>query len=395
MATPVIVSATRTAVGTFGGGLAQLPATRLGALVVREAIKRAKLEPEQVEEVILGHVLPAGLGLNPGRVAAMEAELPREVPSYTVNKACGSGLKAVALAAQAVLLGEAEIVAAGGMESMSGTPYLLQKARFGYRMGHGQMLDHMIADGLTCPITLVHMGMTAENIAAKYDISREEQDQFAAESQRRAGSAIEEGKFKAEILPVEVPSGKKGETTLVDTDEHPRPKTTAEQLARLRPAFKQDGGTVTAGNASGINDGAAAVVVMSEARAKDLGLQPLATIRASAAAGVDPSLMGMGPWPASEKALAKAGVRKDDVDLWELNEAFAAQSLGVLRELQIPAGRVNVRGGAIALGHPIGASGCRVLVTLLHLMQDQDARLGVASLCIGGGQGIAMVLKRS
>jgi acetyl-CoA C-acetyltransferase len=395
MATPVIVSATRTAVGTFGGGLAQLPATRLGALVVREAIKRAKLEPEQVEEVILGHVLPAGLGLNPGRVAAMEAELPREVPSYTVNKACGSGLKAVALAAQAVLLGEAEIVAAGGMESMSGTPYLLQKARFGYRMGHGQMLDHMIADGLTCPITLVHMGMTAENIAAKYDISREEQDQFAAESQRRAGSAIEEGKFKAEILPVEVPSGKKGETTLVDTDEHPRPKTTAEQLARLRPAFKQDGGTVTAGNASGINDGAAAVVVMSEARAKDLGLQPLATIRASAAAGVDPSLMGMGPWPASEKALAKAGVRKDDVDLWELNEAFAAQSLGVLRELQIPAGRVNVRGGAIALGHPIGASGCRVLVTLLHLMQDQDTRLGVASLCIGGGQGIAMVLERS
>jgi acetyl-CoA C-acetyltransferase len=395
MATPVIVSATRTAVGTFGGGLAPLPATKLGALVIREAIKRAKLEPDRIEEVILGHVLPAGLGLNPGRVAAMDAGLPEEVPSYTVNKACGSGLKAVALAAQAILLGEMEIVVAGGMESMSGAPYLLQKARFGYRMGHGQMLDHMIADGLTCPITLVHMGITAENIAEKYGISRAEQDEFAAESQQRAGAAIRDGKFKAEILPVDVPSGKKGETTVFDTDEHPRPKTTAEQLAKLRPAFKKDGGTVTAGNASGINDGAAAVVVMSDARAKDLGLKPLATIRASAAAGVDPSLMGMGPWPASEKALARAGVRKDEVELWELNEAFAAQSLGVLREVQIPGDRVNVRGGAIALGHPIGASGCRVLVTLLYAMQEHDAHLGVASLCIGGGQGIAMVLERS
>jgi acetyl-CoA C-acetyltransferase len=395
MATPVIVSATRTAVGTLGGGLAQVPATKLGALVIREAITRAKLEPEQTEEVILGHVLPAGLGLNPGRVAAMDAGLPKEIPSYTVNKACGSGLKAVALAAQAILLGEAEIVVAGGMESMSGAPYMLQKARFGYRMGHGQMLDHMIADGLTCPITLVHMGITAENIAAKYEVSRAEQDEFSAESQQRAGAAIRDGKFKAEILPVEVPSGKKGETTLFDTDEHPRPKTTAEQLARLRPAFKPDGGTVTAGNASGINDGAAAVVVMSEARAKDLGLKPLATIRASAAAGVDPSLMGMGPWPASEKALARAGVRMDDIDLWELNEAFAAQSLGVLRELRIPGDRVNVHGGAIALGHPIGASGCRVLVTLLYAMQDRDAHRGVASLCIGGGQGIAMVVERS
>jgi acetyl-CoA C-acetyltransferase len=393
MATPVIVSATRTAIGTLAGALAQTPATKLGGLVVREAIRRAKLEPGQVEEVILGHVLPAGLGLNPGRVAALDAGVPKEVPSYTVNKACGSGLKAVVLAAQAIQLGEADVVVAGGMESMSGAPYLLKKARFGIRMGHDEILDSMIADGLTCPITFVHMGVTAENIASKYGISREEQDEFAAESQQKVAAAQQAGKFKSEIVPVEIPA-KKGEAIKFDTDEHPRADTTAQRLGALKPAFKKEAGTVTAGNASGINDGAAAVVVMSEQKAKELRLTPLARIRAYAAAGVDPSIMGMGPWPASEKALERAGLRREEIDLWELNEAFAAQSLGVLRELRIPKNRVNVNGGAIALGHPIGASGARVLVTLLHAMQDRDARLGAASLCIGGGQGITMIVER-
>jgi len=395
MTKAVIVSAARTAIGTLSGSLAQQPATKLGAVAVREAVKRAKLEPAQVDEVILGHVLPAGLGLNPGRVAALEAGVPKEIPSYTVNKACGSGLKAVALAAQAVTLGDADIVVAGGMESMSGAPYLLKKARFGIRLGHDQLLDSMIADGLTCPITLVHMGITAENIAAKYGIPREEQDEFAAESQQRAQAAIEGGKFKAEIVPVEVAGAKKGEVFRFEVDEHPRAGTTVQKLAPLRAAFKPDGGTVTAGNASGINDGGAAVVVMSERKAKELGLSPLASIRSYASAGVDPSIMGMGPWPASEKALARAGLRREEIDLWELNEAFAAQSLGVLRELHLPKNRVNVNGGAIALGHPIGASGARILVTLLHAMADRDARLGVASLCIGGGQGISMVVERA
>ena len=394
MPKPVIVSATRTAIGTLGGAIAAVPATTLGAIAVREAIARAKVQPDTVDEVILGHVLPAGLGLNPSRVAALESGVPKEVPSFGVNKACGSGLKAVALAAQSILLGDAEIVVAGGMESMSGAPYILKKARFGIRLGHEELLDSMIADGLTCPITHVHMGITAENVAAKYGISREEQDKFAAESQARAAAAIEGGKFKKEIVPVQVPGRKKGETVSFEVDEHPRPGTSVEKLAPLKPAFKKDAGTVTAGNASGINDGAAALVVMSDTKAKALGLTPLATIRAYASAGVDPSIMGMGPWPSSEKALAKAGLRKEEIDLWELNEAFAAQSLGVLRELGIPANRVNVNGGAIALGHPIGASGARVLVTLLHAMIDRDARLGVASLCIGGGQGIAMVVER-
>ena len=393
MATPVIVAATRTPIGTLGGALAQIPATTLGALAVREAMRRANLDPTLVEEVILGHVLPAGLGLNPARVAALEGGVPKEVGSYGVNKACGSGLKAVALAAQSILLGDADVVVAGGMESMSGAPYILRKARFGVRMGHDELLDSMIADGLTCPITHVHMGITAENIVAKYGISRQEQDEFAAESQQKAGAAIKGGKFKKEIVAVDIPA-KKGETIKFDTDEHPRPETTSDRLGALKPAFKKDGGSVTAGNASGINDGAAALVVMSDAKAKELKLTPLAKIRAYASAGVDPSIMGMGPWPASEKALKKAGLRREEIDLWELNEAFAGQSLGVLRELHIPKNRVNVNGGAIALGHPIGASGARVLVTLLHAMEDRDARLGVASLCIGGGQGISMIVER-
>lgn len=394
MSKAVIVSAVRTAVGTFGGGLSSVPAPTLGAIVVKEAVARAGLSPDQVDEVILGHVLPAGHGLNPGRVAALAAGIPKEVPSYAVNKACGSGLKAVALGAQAVRLGDADVIVAGGMESMSGAPYLLKKARFGHRMGHGEILDCMIADGLTCPITLVHMGITAENIAEKYGIARTEQDEFAAESQAKAGAAIAAGKFKKEIVGVEVAGRKKGETIVFDTDEHPRPDTKIDKLAALRPAFKKEG-TVTAGNASGINDGAAAVVVMSEEKAKALNVKPLASIKVAAAAGVDPSIMGMGPWPASEKALSMAGLRKEEIDLWELNEAFAAQSLGVLRELRIPASRVNIHGGAVALGHPIGASGARVLVTLLHAMADRDAHLGVASLCIGGGQGIAMIVERS
>jgi len=391
----VIVSAARTAIGTFGGALAQQPATKLGAVAVREAMKRAKITGEQVDEVILGNVLSAGLGLNPSRVAALEAGVPKEVGSFGVNKACGSGLKAAVLAAQSVVLGDADVVVAGGFESMSGAPYLLKKARYGVRMGHDQLIDSMIADGLSCPITLVHMGVTAENVATKYGISREEQDEFAAESQAKAAAAIEGGKFKAEIVPVEVPGAKRGETLQFQVDEHPRAGTTVEKLKLLKAAFKPDGGTVTAGNASGINDGGAAVVVMSDTKAKALGLTPLATIRAYASAGVDPAIMGMGPWPASEKALAKAGLRKEEIDLWELNEAFAAQSLGVLRELKIPKNRVNVNGGAIALGHPIGASGARVLITLLHAMADRDARLGLASLCIGGGQGIAMIVERA
>jgi acetyl-CoA C-acetyltransferase len=392
MQKPVIVAATRTAIGTFGGTLAQTPAPELGAIVIREALRRAgNLPGDQVDEVILGNVLAAGLGLNPARVAYLKAGIPKEVPGYGINKACGSGLKAVALAAQSIAAGDAEIVVAGGMENMSAAPYLLTKGRTGYRMGHDQIIDSMIADGLTCPITFTHMGITAENVAAKYEIPRGEQDEFAIESQAKAAAAIKGGKFKAEIVAVEIPA-KKGDPIKFETDEHPR-ESAPDKVAALKPAFKKDG-SVTAASASGINDGAAALVIMSEDRAKTLGLPILASIRASASAGVDPAIMGMGPWPASEKALKKAGLRKEEIDLWELNEAFAAQSLGVLRELRIPKNRVNVNGGAIALGHPIGASGARILVTLLHAMKDRDAKLGLASLCIGGGQGIAMIVER-
>jgi len=392
MQKPVIVAATRTAIGTFGGTLAQTPAPELAAVAIREALRRAgNLPGDQVDEVILGNVLAAGLGLNPARVAYLKAGIPKEVPGYGINKACGSGLKAVALAAQSIAAGDAEIVVAGGMENMSAAPYLLTKARTGYRMGHDQIIDSMISDGLTCPITFTHMGITAENVASKYEISRGEQDEFAIESQAKAAAAIKGGKFKEEIVAVEIPA-KKGDPIKFDTDEHPR-ESAPDKVAALKPAFKKDG-TVTAASASGINDGAAALVVMSEERAKKLGLPVLASIRAFASAGVDPAIMGMGPWPASEKALKKAGLRKEEIDLWELNEAFAAQSLGVLRELRIPKNRVNVNGGAIALGHPIGASGARILVTLLHAMKDRDAKLGLASLCIGGGQGISMIVER-
>ncbi len=392
MANAVIVSAARTAVGTFAGALSETTATELGALAIKEAITRAGIAPQEVDEVILGNVISAGLGLNPARVAAMASGLPKETPSFGVNKACGSGLKAVALAAQAIACGEAEVIVAGGMENMTQAPYLLRKARFGYRLNHEQLFDSMIADGLTCPLTLVHMGITAENVAAKYGISRAAQDEFAAMSQRRAGAAQASGAFAEEIFAVLLPQ-KKGPPLAFEKDEHPRADTTAEKLGGLRAAFKPDG-SVTAGNASGINDGAAALVVMSEDRAKAARLKPLARIRGTASAGVDPSIMGMGPWPAVEKLMQRTKLSKGDIGLWELNEAFAAQSLGVLAELKLDPDKVNVNGGAIALGHPIGASGARILVTLLHAMKKRNVPLGVASLCIGGGQGIAMAVER-
>ena len=393
MSKAVIVSATRTAIGSFGGAFADKPAPELGGLAIAEAIRRAGIDPATVDEVIMGNVLAAGLGLNPARVAAMKGGVPKEVPSFGVNKACGSGLKAVALAAQSILTGDAECVVAGGMENMSMAPYLLAKARTGYRMGHDQIIDSMIADGLSCPLTFTHMGITAENIAAKYGITREAQDEFSAASQKKAGDAQAAGAFDEEIFTVEI-AQRKGDPLKVNKDEYVRASTTVDSLAKLRPAFKKDG-TVTAGNASGINDGAGALVIMSEERAKAEKLTPIAYIRGAAAAGVDPAIMGMGPWPSSEKVLKKLGLKKEDIGLWELNEAFAAQSLGVLAELKIDISKVNVNGGAVAIGHPIGASGARILVTLLHAMKARNVSLGLAALCIGGGQGISLVVERA
>jgi len=388
----VIVSAARTAIGSFGGALSALPAHELGAVVIREVLRRAGVEAAAVDEVILGQILTAGEGKNPARQAAIKAGIPVSGPVTSVNKLCGSGLKSVAMATQAILLGDAEAIIAGGQESMSTAPYLLPKARTGYRMGHGEIIDSMISDGLTCGMEKIHMGITAENIAEQYGITREEQDQFAVASQNKAEAAIKAGRFKDEIAPVVIPS-KKGDVT-VDTDEFPRFGATLEGMAKLRPAFKKDG-TVTAGNASGINDGAAAVLLMSAEKAAQLGLKPLAVVRGYASAGVEPRIMGMGPVPATRKALAKAGLTLADMDLIEANEAFAAQSLGVARELQWEMAKVNVNGGAIALGHPVGASGTRILVTLLHEMQKRESRYGLATLCIGGGQGIAVVVERT
>jgi acetyl-CoA C-acetyltransferase len=387
----VIVSAVRTPVGTMGGAFLDVPAPRLGAIAVEEAIRRAGIDAAEVEEVLMGNVLQAGLGQNPARQASLGAGLATSVPTMTVNKVCGSGLKTVALAAQAIRAGDAEVLVAGGMENMTRAPYLIENARYGYRLGHGELVDVMIRDGLWCAFDDCHMGVTAENVAAEYEVSREEQDAFAAESQRKAGAAMAAGRFKDEIVPV--PVQKRKETVLVDTDEHPRPESTADVLAKLRAAFNKEG-TVTAGNASGINDGAAAVVVMSASRAKAEGRTPLARIRAYASAGVEPRIMGMGPVPASRKALGRAGVEVKDIGLFELNEAFAAQSVAVGRELAVPEDRLNVNGGAIAIGHPIGASGTRILVTLLHEMLKRDVELGLAGMCIGGGQGIAMVVER-
>lgn len=388
----VIVSAVRTAIGSFQGSLKDVSAPTLGSIVIKEAIRRAGIEPNQVDEVIMGNVLQAGLGQNPARQAAIQAGLPETVPAMTINKVCGSGLKSVHLAAQAIAVGDADIVVAGGFENMSQAPYLLKNARSGFKMGDQNLVDSMIHDGLWCAFNDYHMGITAENLASQYHITREEQDEFAARSQARAAKAIEEGKFKEEIVPVEIPQ-RKGDPIIFDTDEFVRPGTTVEKLSALRPAFKKDG-TVTAGNASGINDGAAAVVVMSKKKAEELGITPLASIVSNAAVGVDPAIMGIGPAEAVRKALKKADLSLDQIDLIEANEAFAAQSIAVDRELHFNSDKLNVNGGAIALGHPIGASGARILVTLLHEMKRRDAKLGLATLCIGGGQGVATVVQR-
>ncbi len=388
----VIASAVRTPVGNFNGGLASVHAAELGATAIKTALARAGVSAEQVDDVLMGNVLAAGLGQNVARQSALRAGIPDGVPATSVNQLCGSGLRTVAMAAQQVQLGDAEIVVAGGTENMSAAPYVLDQARNGYRMGHGTMYDSMIRDGLWCAMTDVHMGNTAENVATEFEISREDQDEFSADSQQKAGRAIREHKFDDEIVSVAVPQ-RRGDPVWVAHDEFPRPSTQAAGLAKLRPAFDR-AGSVTAGNASGINDGAAAVVVMTREKADELGITPLATIRSWATAGVPPRIMGMGPVKAVPKALAKAGLTLDDIDLIELNEAFAAQSLGVIRALGIDTDKTNVNGGAIALGHPIGASGTRILTTLLYEMGRRDARYGLASLCIGGGQGIALVVER-
>ncbi|KZE09400.1 acetyl-CoA C-acetyltransferase [Priestia aryabhattai] len=388
----VIVSAVRTAIGSFGGSLQNVSATTLGGTVIKEALNKAGVSANEVDEVIMGNVLQAGLGQNPARQATLAAGLPETVSALTINKVCGSGLKAVHLATQAILAGDADVIVAGGMENMSQAPYLLKNARNGFKMGDQKVVDSMIQDGLWCAFNDYHMGVTAENLCDKYEITRDEQDAFAASSQQKAEAAIQSGRFADEIVPVEVP-GRKGQVTIFEQDEFPRAGTTAESLGKLRPAFKKDG-SVTAGNASGINDGAAAVVLMSRKKADELGLTPLVSIKANATAGVDPSIMGIGPVSAVKKALERAAVSLEDVQLVEANEAFAAQSIAVDRELQFNHDILNVNGGAIALGHPIGASGTRVLVSLIHEMQKRDAKLGLATLCIGGGQGVATIVER-
>lgn len=388
----VIVAAGRTAIGTFGGALAEIPASTLGAKVIAGLLQRSGVKPEQVDEVILGQILTAGVGQNPARQAAIEAGLPHSVPSMTINKVCGSGLKAVHLAAQAIRCGDAELIIAGGQENMSLAPHVVPKSRTGVKMGDWAMKDSMIVDGLWDVFNQYHMGVTAENIVKKFEISRAEQDDFAALSQQRAEAAQKAGRFREEIIPVEIPQ-RKGDPRVFETDEFPRHGTTADGLAKLRPAFAKDG-TVTAGNASGINDGAAAVILTTERKAKELGLRALARVVAYASAGVDPSIMGTGPIPATERCLAKASWTVDDLDLIEANEAFAAQAISVNRGLGWDVQKVNVNGGAIALGHPIGASGARILVTLLHEMRRRDAHRGMATLCIGGGQGVALAVER-
>ncbi len=388
----VVVAAGRTAIGSFSGALSSFPAAKLGATVIAALLKQSGIRPEGVDEVILGQVLTAAAGMNPARQAALGAGLPHTVPCMTINKVCGSGLKAVMLAAQAVRGGDSSVVVAGGQESMSLAPHALPASRSGQKMGDWKLVDTMITDGLWDVFNNVHMGITAENIVRKYTIAREEQDRYAALSQQKAEAAQKAGKFKDEIIPVAIPQ-KKGEPLIVDSDEFPRHGTTAESLAKLRPAFEKEG-TVTAGNASGINDGAAAVIVTTEAKAKSLGITPLARVAAYASAGVDPAIMGTGPIPATQRCLEKAGWAVHDLDLIEANEAFAAQAISVNRDLGWDLDKVNVNGGAIALGHPIGASGARVLVSLLYEMKRRNARKGLATLCIGGGQGVAMAIER-
>jgi len=387
----VVLSACRTPIGSFGGALKELSAADLGALVVREAIARAGVSHEDIGDVVLGCVLQAGAGMNVARQAALKAGLPNEVPGETVNRVCGSGLQAVVHAVEAIRVGYVDTMVAGGTESMSNAPYLLKGARWGYRMGNADAIDSMISDGLTCAIAACHMGITAEEVACRFQVSRADQDAFAAESQRRAEVAIQSGAFNDEIIPVHIPQ-RKGDPVVVSVDEYPRNGTTVEKLAALKPAFKKDG-TVTAGNASGINDGAAALVVATGDKARKVGRKPLARILAYVSTGVDPKIMGIGPVPAVRKVLDRAGLQTSDVDLFELNEAFAAQSVAVIRELGIDPAKVNVNGGAIALGHPIGASGARVLTTLIYALQARKLRYGVAALCIGGGMGIAMAIE--
>ncbi|WP_150912385.1 acetyl-CoA C-acetyltransferase [Marinobacter halotolerans] len=388
----VIAAAKRTAVGSFGGGLSSLRADQLGSAVIKALLEETGVSPDQIDEVILGQVLTAGCGQNPARQASINAGIPATVPAMTINKVCGSGLKAVHMAVQAIQCGDAELLIAGGQESMSQAPHVLPNSRNGQRMGNWTMVDTMISDGLWDAFNDYHMGVTAENITEKYGISRQEQDEFAAASQQKAAAAIDAGYFDSQIVPVSVPQ-RKGDPLIVDTDENPRAGVTAESLGKLRPAFKKDG-TVTAGNASALNDGAAAVIVCSAEKAKALGLTPLATIRAHANAGVDPTIMGTGPIPASQRCLQRAGWTVDEIDLIEANEAFAAQAISVNRDLGWDVSKVNVNGGAIALGHPIGASGCRILVTLLHEMMRRDAKKGLATLCIGGGMGVALAVER-
>ena len=387
----VIVAAGRTAVGKFGGALAKISAADLGAHVIRQLLAQTGIAPEAVSEVIMGQVLTAGAGQNPARQASIKAGLPNMVPAMTINKVCGSGLKATHLAAQAIACGDAQIVVAGGQENMSASPHVLPNSRDGFRMGDTKLVDTMINDGLWDAFNHYHMGVTAENVAAKYDVSRAKQDAFALASQQKAEAAQQAGKFKDEILPLEIPS-KKG-VTVFDTDEYPKHGSTLETLSALRPAFNKEG-TVTAGNASGLNDGAAAVIMMSASKAKELGLTPLARIKAYSSSGLDPSIMGMGPVSATKLCLQKAGWTHDQVDLMEINEAFAAQAVAVNQEMGWDTNKINVNGGAIALGHPIGASGARVLVTLLHEMVKRDAKRGLASLCIGGGMGVALAVER-
>jgi acetyl-CoA C-acetyltransferase len=388
----VIVSAVRTALGSFGGGLKDVSAVDLGATVIKEAVKRANIDVNMIDEVIMGNVLQAGLGQNTSRQASVKAGLPLEVPSFTINKVCGSGLRAVSLAYQMILSGDTDVVVAGGMESMSQAPYVMNKARWGQRMGNGTMVDEMITDGLWDAFNDYHMGITAENIAEQWNLTREMQDEFAANSQIKTEKAIKSGRFKDEIVPVVIPQ-RKGEPVIFEQDEFPRFGTTFESLSKLRPAFKKDG-TVTAGNSSGVNDGAAAFVVMSAEKAEQLGIKPLVKIASFGSKGLDPSIMGYGPVASSRVALERAGMNIEDIDLIEANEAFAAQSLAVAKDLNFDMDKVNVNGGAISLGHPIGSSGARILVTLIHEMIKRDSKSGLATLCIGGGLGTALVVTR-
>lgn len=388
----VIVSAARTPIGNFGGCFKDVSSVKLGTVVAESVLKRANIRPDMVDEVIFGNILQTGLGQNIARQISIGAGIPVEVPSMTINKLCGSGLKTVHLAAQAIMLGDADIVLAGGTENMSQAPYYIPNARWGLRMGDAKIIDSMINDGLTDVFNNYHMGITAENLAEKFNITREEQDEFALRSQNNAEKAIKEGKFKDEIVPVIIPQ-RKGDPLVIDTDEYPRFGATIASMAKLKPAFKKDG-TVTAGTSSGINDAAAAVLLMSKEKAEELSIKPLATILSYANAGVDPSIMGYGPVPSTTKALLKAGLKIEDIDLVEANEAFAAQSLSVVKGLGLDSEKTNVNGGAIALGHPIGCSGTRILVTLIHEMIKRDAKIGLATLCIGGGQGTALIIKR-